>query len=226
MKRETVNTIRYLLDSFLPKILRDSFLVKSLMYLVFGKRTKVIIDFRKNAKSMSREDYQKVYKDFKPISTESDLTQKTIEEILKEIAVGRVLDVGAGNGYLASIIEKQKDLKVWKCDIHDEGSGDENYKVGFIENLPFEDNEFETVICTHVLEHIADFNRACMEIRRVCKSKVIFVVPMEAEFSFGFNLHLNFFPYPHSFLNRIPWDTSNSKIKVIDGDLFFTQEFN
>src|SRR3546814_5645547 len=69
-----------------------------------------------------------------------------------------------------------------------------------IERLPFPDKSFDTVICTHVLEHILDFRGALAELRRVAAKRLIIVVPQEREYRFTFNPHLHFFPYPHSYL--------------------------
>src|SRR3546814_14668647 len=71
-----------------------------------------------------------------------------------------------------------------------------------IERLPFPDKSFDTVICTHVLEHILDFRGALAELRRVAAKRLIIVVPQEREYRFTFNPHLHFFPYPHSFLRH------------------------
>src|SRR5690606_9038704 len=48
-------------------------------------------------------------------------------------------------------------------------------------NLPFSDNEFDLIICNHVLEHIPDDTKAMQEIYRVLKSggTAILQVPYE-----------------------------------------------
>src|SRR3546814_1129402 len=51
-----------------------------------------------------------------------------------------------------------------------------------IERLPFPDKSFDTVICTHVLEHILDFRGALAELRRVAAKRLIIVVPQEREY--------------------------------------------
>ena len=40
---------------------------------------------------------------------------------------------------------------------------------GSIHNLPFQDNELDVVICSEVLEHLEDYNKAIQEIHRVLK---------------------------------------------------------
>src|SRR3546814_15505307 len=61
-----------------------------------------------------------------------------------------------------------------------------------IARLPFPDKSFDTVICTHVLEHILDFRGALAELRRVAAKRLIIVVPQEREYRFTFNPHLHF----------------------------------
>ena len=46
--------------------------------------------------------------------------------------------------------------------------------VGFLESdveqLPFADRDFDTVICTHVLEHVLHIDRTIEELRRVTRA--------------------------------------------------------
>ncbi len=49
-----------------------------------------------------------------------------------------------------------------------------------ITSLPFEDNQFEAVICSHVLEHVADETAALRELRRVARDWVAVMVPVDA----------------------------------------------
>jgi ubiquinone/menaquinone biosynthesis C-methylase UbiE len=74
---------------------------------------------------------------------------------------------------------------------------------GKAEKLPFADHEFDTVICTHVIEHILDYRAALAELRRITSKRLIVVVPMEREGLYTFNPHFNFFPYTHSFLRAM-----------------------
>lgn len=50
-----------------------------------------------------------------------------------------------------------------------------------VQNMPFHDNEFDIVICNHVLEHVDDDKRAMQEIFRVMKPEAfaILLVPMD-----------------------------------------------
>lgn len=64
--------------------------------------------------------------------------------------------------------------------------------------MPFEDNSFDTVICTHALEHIKNEKKALKELRRICRKKLIIVVPRQRDFRYTFDLHINFYPYRYN----------------------------
>ncbi|MDZ7762755.1 MAG: methyltransferase domain-containing protein [Desulfovermiculus sp.] len=66
--------------------------------------------------------------------------------------------------------------------------------------LPFIDQMFDTVVCTHTLEHIPDIRQAVKELRRVAKKRLIIVLPRQRPYRYTFDLHLHFFPYAWSVL--------------------------
>ena len=104
-----------------------------------------------------------------------------------------ILDVGCGEGftlnrlringigkrlegieYLDSAIELGKinnpEIKITKGDIY---------------RLPFKDNSFEVVMCTEVLEHLEEPERALKELIRVSKKYLVVSVPNEPFFMFA-----------------------------------------
>ncbi|MBN2088721.1 methyltransferase domain-containing protein [candidate division KSB1 bacterium] len=60
-------------------------------------------------------------------------------------------------------------------------------QVDDIYNLPFEDGQFETVLCSHTIEHVDDPRRFYSELQRVGK-QVTLVVPPLYDLSAVFNL--------------------------------------
>jgi SAM-dependent methyltransferase len=52
--------------------------------------------------------------------------------------------------------------------------------VADITRLPFEDQSFDLVVCSEVLEHVPDDTQALKELLRVAKSKVLITVPAHA----------------------------------------------
>ena len=106
---------------------------------------------------------------------------KVISQIIKNNK--RVLDVGCGTGIAASIIKAcLPNLKIIGVEPNNNASDiwqsrDLTVKIGSATKLPFNDGEFDTVISSHVVEHIEDDSKAIKEILRVSGRKAIIVVP-------------------------------------------------
>jgi ubiquinone/menaquinone biosynthesis C-methylase UbiE len=110
-----------------------------------------------------------------------------------------ILDAACGRGYLLTkIMERYPDMKCIGCDYT---VSEQKFEMvaGSILSLPFEDNTFDTVICTHALEHIKDHHRALRELLRVTKGRLIITVPRQREYKYTIDLHVHFFPYLYSF---------------------------
>ena len=79
---------------------------------------------------------------------------------------------------------------------------------------PFCTSAFDTVVCSHTLEHIPDLWRAATELRRVAK-RVLVVVPCQRYYRYTVDYHLHFFPQAGP-LERLLGGTA----KLVDGDWF------
>lgn len=132
-----------------------------------------------------------------------------------------VLELGCGIGYQSAFLSKVAN-KVVATDLEDESIAShapgmlramklhQNLKVSNVilkacsaENLPFEDNSFDMVYSSHVLEHIPNLEKALQEIYRVLKPGGInfCVVPTRADKFYSF---FNFYSYLASrFIIRI-----------------------
>lgn len=208
MNRETTNRIRYVLEDLLPPVLRDSALFRGAARLAWGGHVTRLAAFRARAPFLSEAEYEALYRDHPRVHEGTDNSRACIERILADTVGARVCDVGCGTGVLLKHIRDAKGdgLKLTGVDFVVEDAAaipGVDYVAARIEALPFEDGAFDTVICTHVIEHILDYRQAIAELRRIARRRLIVVVPREREYRYSFNPHFNFFPYTHSFLRAM-----------------------
>ena len=97
------------------------------------------------------------------------------------------------------------------------------YVAAKIEALPFKDGEFDTVVCTHVIEHVLEYREAIAELRRIAKKRLIIIVPRERESLYSFNPHFNFFPYTHSFLRAVHPVPAKFECRDIGRDIYYCE---
>ena len=229
LTRTIINRIRYVLEDLLPPAVHDSRFFYWLMHVVLRGRTKHFTSFRRRSPYMSAAEYDDFYRRYTPLLEKTDLNDACIERILREVEGRRVVDVGCGRGFLASLIAAQDSRYVTAVDFQVAPKTTRSYPnvrafvQGSIEHLPFRAGEFDTVICTHTLEHIVAFEHAVAELRRICRTKLILVVPCEREYQYSFNLHVHFFPYVHSLLNRLHPLPPRHACEVVDGDLVYIE---
>ncbi|MEM8839149.1 MAG: class I SAM-dependent methyltransferase [Pseudomonadota bacterium] len=208
MKRETTNKIRFILEELIPPVLRDGAVFRSFAKLAWGRHIDDLADFRKRAAFLSEDEYMDLYKKHPRVHEGTDNSDACIERIIEDVIGDSVCDVGCGTGILLKKIRQAKP-NVQKLTGVDFAIDDAEalpgieYVAAKIEDLPFEDGAFDTVICTHVIEHILDYRAAIKELRRIAKKRLIIVVPLEREYAYTFNPHFNFFPYTHSFLRAM-----------------------
>jgi ubiquinone/menaquinone biosynthesis C-methylase UbiE len=234
MRRETVNKIRYVLEEWLPPWLRDSALMRFAFRRYWGTFVDDLESFRAQITSLSAEQYKSVYERMPRIQDETDNSVACLEEIAARVTAGRVCDVGCGTGYLVGYLKNQAglaDREFTGVDfIIEAETARRDPSIRFVaapvEKLPFPDRHFDTVICTHVLEHILDIRAAMLELRRVCARRLIVVVPLEREYRFTFNPHIHFFPYPHSFLRHIIPVPTSHEWKTIGRDLLYVEQMS
>jgi SAM-dependent methyltransferase len=112
----------------------------------------------------------------------------TVEFRRLNIAAGeRILDVGCGSGRhmaeayrlprvkVSGVDRSARDLAQARerLELHygwgQHGGGSWNLTVADITRLPFADHQFDVVVCSEVLEHITDYNRAVREVLRVLR---------------------------------------------------------
>jgi len=116
---------------------------------------------------------------------------KTVVKEAKKLRPRTVLDVGCGEGFILANLKQNK--------VGKEHEGieyvDKAIKLakqlyptlkilkGNIYKLPYQDNSFDLVLCTEVLEHLDYPERALKELLRVTKKHLLLTVPNEPYFT-------------------------------------------
>jgi len=208
MNRETTNRIRFVLEDLIPPVLRDSALFKAVAGLAWGQHVDRLARFRQRAPFLTEAEYEALYRDHPRVHEGTDNSERCVERIVAETVGDSVCDVGCGTGVLLRRIREARggEGRYTGVDfVVEDAAGIDGieYVAARIEDLPFPDGAFDTVICTHVIEHVLDYRRAIAELRRICRQRLIVVVPREREYLYSFNPHFNFFPYTHSFLRAM-----------------------
>ncbi len=115
---------------------------------------------------------------------------KSLICITKPIKPDKILDVGCGEGFTLINLGRNKIGKIYEgIDLSGEAIRigrrlypSLNIKQGDIYNLEYDDNSFDLLVCTEVLEHLEDPEKALRELKRVTRKYIVFSVPNEPFF--------------------------------------------
>jgi ubiquinone/menaquinone biosynthesis C-methylase UbiE len=223
--------VQYILDEWVPPRIRDSkWFMKPPMMVVLKDGADDFMTFKNwfyKADSKAIGDLYERTLHLQEIQGETDLNEQCTKRILETISSNDVLEVGCGRGYLANLISKKHTITA--CDIVVPDSLKKKYpKIKFvsgdIENLPFKNGQFDTVVSTHTLEHTKNLQKAVSELRRVAKKELIIVVPRQRPYKYTFSLHTQFFPYEWSITNAFGY-RKNSKLEKL-GDWFYYEKIS
>jgi ubiquinone/menaquinone biosynthesis C-methylase UbiE len=229
LTRQTALKIHFILDQLLPPILRDARWFMSIpMRLLYKDRTHVFLTFKEKAWSMTEEEFAQAYRDVEPVLMErdTDLTEEAIGAVLGEIVGSDVLEAGCGKGVLVGKLSERARVTATDIIISDEARSrapSATFLEANVEALPFPDRQFDTVVCTHTLEHVRDLAKSLSELRRLAKKKLVIVVPKQRPYRYTFDLHLHFFPYRSSLLGAFGKPLGVVSLREVGGDWLYTE---
>jgi ubiquinone/menaquinone biosynthesis C-methylase UbiE len=234
--RRATNSIRYLLDDWLPPVLREFRPLSQVLALMFHGRH-FDLDFKRKALSMSDEEFAEAYarvaKGQKSAYRVTDMTEGQLRWMVRQAIGPDVLEVGCGYGVLAERLGGRGDLKVIATDLSPanieilrrraQATGvSMDLRVADVEKLPFPDKCFDTTLCAHTLEHVRRFEKAVAELVRVTRRRLLVVVPCQRYYRYTIDYHLHFFSEPEQLLLRMGLPHATSE--AVDGDLCYQAE--
>lgn len=157
----------------------------------YTQRTKIWLDerFKKCDEHGIYYAHQPIY-GFRKGHSEPGLIDRYIRiyhimRALSHLRFDSLLDVGSAEGYKAYIAKKLFNVKGKCCDLSEEACkrAEEIFYIestpADIHDLPFKNNEFDVVLCSETLEHVADLHKAVDELLRVAGKAVVITVPHE-----------------------------------------------
>lgn len=201
MNRERTNLIRNVVDQKLPSIMRNSkhFMYPFFLHVYGRKLTKTAMNFKQDVFRIPPKERLVLSEKLGPITRDrkTDLTLESLDYILGNIdsSISNIIDVGCGKGYLLEqISEKFPHIELFGLDVITGSQFNNSHKLNAeITSLPFCDRSIDCVVCTHTLEHVVDIRSAISELKRICRKRMILVVPKQRYFRYTFDTHIHFF---------------------------------
>jgi len=114
----------------------------------------------------------------------------TLISLIKPLSIESILDAGAGEGFTMNKLKENsigKRIEGIECSREAISFGKKLFpdlmlREGNLHELPYKDSSFDLVVCTEVLEHLKEPEKALKEILRVSKKYLIISVPNEPFF--------------------------------------------
>ena len=164
--------------------------------------------------------------------TSFDLSYPRLDFLVRQCSAGeKVLNIGVGSGYLEQKI-LDKNIEVYSLDpsedtinrVKNELGLNERAKIGYSDSIPFDDDFFDKVIMTEVLEHLNKESLECSlrEVYRILKPKGLFIGTVP----FRENLSSNIVYCPHCSNSFHRWGHIQSMDKRFMENLFSKNNYS
>jgi len=130
-------------------------------------------------------------------------------EFIKKTIKGKTLDVGCagknedGSTSLHEYISREHNEDIYGLDIVD-CPNMKNFKKGDAQNMPFDDNFFDTVVAGEVIEHLENPEKFLNEARRVLKDDGIIIITTPNKKSLVNRIFRSYYRPAHRNLMDIP----------------------
>ena len=193
------------MDECLPAFVRDNkYFMWPFYYLAYrGKDINTVMHYKSLVDKFSEREYINFYSELNSISRNrrTDLNKQSIDFIADQVDenIHEIVDVGCGSGYLLKHLHNLYPDKYYVgCDIveHPENPAFE-YIQSDIQKLNIKDGSYDLVVCCHTLEHILKLKQAVCELIRICRKKLIIVVPCQRYYFYTLDEHINFFTHEY-----------------------------
>ncbi|MBX2832175.1 MAG: class I SAM-dependent methyltransferase [Rhodospirillales bacterium] len=115
-----------------------------------------------------------------------ELFADIVRQKLKDVRAAKVLDIGLSSGANMEMLQDMGIGEIHGVDFSDEAvqfcsaRGLKNVRKGSVTELPFEENSFDLVLATDIIEHVDDHKTAIAEIKRVLKPSGIALLTVPA----------------------------------------------
>jgi len=116
-------------------------------------------------------DFEKFYENNKTYIQYTDDRLRKIIKLVVNLQPTKILDIGCGSGYLINELSKSIKSEFYGVDVYSGNNrNDWIYKKADITNgIPFNDSQFDCVVCGEVIEHVPNPDLLLKEINRVLR---------------------------------------------------------
>ena len=137
---------------------------------------------------MEKDHMEKLYKSKNPLVKMVSVGRlDKIVDLLPQDKKIKILDAGCGEGQLLLKIFERGYKNIYGVDItkiaikQAEKRVKANFSLQNLENLNYENEKFDVVICTEVIEHIENYEKVLQELKRILKKNGLLIITFPNE---------------------------------------------